>query len=335
MRSTWQRFCLSLLAGLWVTAAGAEGWIPIEVRDGALTFPAIVEGVATTAALDTGASINSIDASFAERIGLSLSGPRYRMSSAHLAGKIVPSESQLDVQLFGVDVVLRDTPAMRHPETPLRVGVGFLNKLILQIDYPGSRIRILPREAVDLDAYDNVRMRSAEGTCGPAFEPEFPGRTTCQPAVQVTFPGEKKLWLLLDTGATGPVVLSRPVAEREGWLAAYRKGASASTDVLGKVAPVEILVMPTLRLGPFELGDVAVAVPAEGQRLLTGREGWGRVETATHITRGARANGMLGYDVLRHFVVTIDYEREMLHIAQPKAAGSGAAPEAGAAAKPE
>jgi hypothetical protein len=142
--------------------------------------------------------------------------------------------------------------------------------------------------------------------------------TPCLPAVRVGFPGDKELWLLVDTGASGPVVVGRAIAERAGWLAAYRKGGAVeSYDVFGKRAQLELLVLPSLRLGPFELGDVPVAVPVEGERLLTGREEWGRVTTGTHVTRGARANGRLGYDVLRHFVVTIDLKRELMQIAQP------------------
>lgn len=315
---------------LWASAAPAQ-WIPIDVRDGAVTFPVVVEGVETTAALDTSSSVNSVDAAFAERIGLSLSGPRYQMSSAYLGGKIVPSEAQLDVQIFGVKVVLKDTPAMVHPSAPLLIGVDFLRDFVLQIDYPGSRMRILPRSAIDLAEQENVPLRDSEGTCDTAREFGFVGRGTCPPAVQVVFPGDEKIWLLLDTGATGPIVLNRLVAKRHGWLTAYRKGTASSVDALGKVIETEMLVMPSLRLGPFELGDVPVAVPSEEFRVLTGRGGWGRVETGTHIMRGARANGLLGYDVLRHFVVTIDYERELLHVAPPAPERS----ETGRAEQPE
>jgi hypothetical protein len=175
-------------------------------------------------------------------------------------------------------------------------------------------MRVLSRKSIDLDDYDNVPMRRAE-------------RTT-DAAIQVVFPGDKKLWLLLDTGATGPILLYRGVAEREGWLGAYGRGHSAASDILGKVAELEMLVIPALRVGPFELGDVPVAVPSEGERLFAGRERWARVQTGTHITRGARASGLLGYDVLRHFVVTIDYDRELIHLApqpQPRAGAKGEA----------
>jgi hypothetical protein len=44
------------------------------------------------------------------------------------------------------------------------------------------------------------------------------------------------------------------------------------------------------------------------------------VETGTHVTHGARANGRIGYDALRHFVVTIDLERELMRIERPSIA---------------
>lgn len=71
---------LALCVWLSAAAASAQEWVPIDVRDGLLTFPAVVEGVKVTAALDTGTGINSIDAAFVEKIGLLLSGPRYRRS---------------------------------------------------------------------------------------------------------------------------------------------------------------------------------------------------------------------------------------------------------------
>lgn len=331
---------LLLLAWLSAAALNAEQWIPIEVRDGLLTFSAVVEGVETRAVLNTSAPYSSVDAAFAQRIGLTLSGRRQRISSSFSGSKVVASEAQLDIELFGEKTVLRDTPALYHPDTPLQLGAEFLEPFVLQIDYPSSRIRILPRSAADLRKKDNVPMRAAEGSClrnrtssssgdiasgiNDFSREGFPRRgestedTPCLPTVQAVFPGGKKLWLLLDTGASGPVVVSRAIAKREGWLDAHRSGSSASSDVFGTRVALDLLVLPSLKLGPFELGDVPVAVPGKGERLFSGNETWARVETGTHVTHGARASGRIGYDALRHFVVTIDLERELMQIAQPK-----------------
>ncbi|MBM4385860.1 MAG: retropepsin-like domain-containing protein [Deltaproteobacteria bacterium] len=263
---------------------------------------------------------------------------RQRIRSAFGGNAVVASEPELDVELFGAKVTLRDTPALDHPDTPLQLGAQFLEPFVVQLDYPNGRMRLLPRSALDLRKHANVKMRAAEGSCrrGPrqdlgrdmtgnsgdftreAFSSSAPtSETPCLPTVQVTFPGNEKTWLLLDTGAAGPIVVSRSLAKREGWLDASRKSTTESHDVFGKRAQLELLVLTSVKLGGFELADVPVAVPAEGERLLSGQENWGRVTTGSHVTRGARASGRLGYDALRHFVVTIDFDRELMQIAQP------------------
>ena len=350
-RRTWgSRWVLSALLSAaattaQATATSAQEWLPIEVRDGRLTFPAVVEGIETRAVLNTGATINSIDSAFASRAGLTLSGARQRIGSAHAAAATVASEAQLDVRLFGSDLVLKNTPALDHPDAPLALGAGFLEPFVVQIDFPGSRMRILPRKALDLKELSNVPMRAAEGTCrrprssnpataGSGFNDFSLARTgldgatapnlPCLPSVRVTLAGEKDLWLLLDTGAAGPVIVSRAVAKSEGWLTAYRTGSAQSSDAFGRIAEIDLLTLPSLRLGPFELADVPVAVPAEGERLQTGRESWGRVETGSHVTSGARANGRLGYEVLRHFIVTIDLKRKLVQVERPLKEGAAA-----------
>jgi hypothetical protein len=332
---------LILLGWFSAATASAEQWLPIEVRDGLLTFPAVVEGVETRAVLNTSAPFSSVDAAFAQQIGLTLSGRRQQISGAYSGSRVVASEAQLAIELLGEKAVLRDTPALHHPDTPLQLGAAFLEPFVLQIDYPSSRIRIVPRAALDLRKQDNVPMRSAGGSClrirtsntspdppsgindfsrqgGPSRLHESTEDMPCLPTVQATFPGGKKVWLLLDTGASGPVVVSRSIAQREGWLDAHPSSRSASSDIFGTRVGLDLLVLPSLRLGPFELGDVPIAVPAEGERLFSGRENHASGETGTHITHSARASGWIGYDALRHFVVTIDLERELMQIAQPK-----------------
>jgi predicted aspartyl protease len=335
-RSSWLglAFALSLLG----SEAAAQDWIPVEVTDGLVAFPVKIEGRAARAVLNTSATHSSVDAAFASSLGLELSGKRQRIRSAFGGNAVVASEAELDVELFGAKVTLRDTPALDHPAAALQLGAQFLEPFVVQIDYPNARMRLAPRAALDLRKQANVKMRAAEGSCrrGPrqdlgrdmagnvgdftreGFASSSPtSETPCLPTVQVTFPGGKKVWLLLDTGASGPIVVSRQIAERAGWIAAHRKGAIESHDVFGKRARLELLVLPSLKLGGFELADVPVAVPAEGERLLSGQENWGRETTGSHVTRGARASGRLGYDALRHFVVTIDFDRELMQLAQP------------------
>ena len=61
-------------------------------------------------------------------------------------------------------------------------------------------------------------------------------------------------------------------------------------------------------------GTVLVAYPREGKRLRLGRAS-AHPPTGSHIKRGVEVDGVLGYEILRHFMITIDYELNRLRVA--------------------
>ena len=54
-----------------------------------------------------------------------------------------------------------------------------------------------------------------------------------------------------------------------------------------------------LRVGPYTLENVIVTVPGAGEKT------------------SVRKEGILGYDVLRHFLITMDWDRQQMHIEVP------------------
>ena len=70
--------------------------------------------------------------------------------------------------------------------------------------------------------------------------------------------------------------------------------------------------MPGMTFGPFELGNVNARTQAEGADFkMFERETF----TGTHIPVSASAeSGLLGYEVLKHFVITMDYKSGHVHI---------------------
>jgi hypothetical protein len=69
--------------------------------------------------------------------------------------------------------------------------------------------------------------------------------------------------------------------------------------------------LPGMTLGDFEIENPIISVPTEGNEIAL-------FETTTpigsRIPRSRKAKGLLGYDVLKHFVVTIDYKSGHVHI---------------------
>jgi hypothetical protein len=290
------RALVAACALLCATAAHAAitAWIPIEIREGAIYFDAAASGKPVKALFATGANQHQTSKAFAELLGLDLNGKRYESRSIGGFEYDVRSVARLPVKLFGVDFELHDVPAYEGGGD-LVIGAGFLRSFIVQIDYPNNRMRLLTHDAVDMKKLGNVRLR---------YDAEF-----ALPVVEVEFPGGEKRWMQLDTAHTTPTLVRRIIAEDSGWLEKYTKRTGGE---------MELLVLPSLKIGPFELEDVPIEVPAPGVAANVG--GFDRRGNAAQDSRqkkGEQASGILGYELLRHFVLTLDYDRQALHIAAP------------------
>lgn len=314
MKSTRFRWRTLLAPALLVFAvsarAGVTAWIPLEIRDGVILLPAEIAGTPAKAMLATGTNQNQVSKEFVERIGLDLSGTHYESVGRGGREYDVRSVDRLPIKLFGVTFELHDVPA--HEESAdLVIGAGFLSAFILQIDYPNSRMRLVTHDAIDMEKVGNTLLRLEEhwGT----------------PAVQVTLDGDER-WLTLDTSHAGPTLIRRLLAEDKGWIAKYLKETNAER---------ELLVFPSFKIGPFELTDVPVEVPAPGVQSNVGSFRKQGPDRDTNLRSGVRVSGILGYEVLRHFVVTIDYEREAMHIATPAEEPKAVAAEPEPAPAPE
>jgi hypothetical protein len=75
---------------------------------------------------------------------------------------------------------------------------------------------------------------------------------------------------------------------------------------------VEQFRLPSLKIGEFEIADALVSIPAEGEKLEMFRR---EKRTGSNLTRTrGKSKGLLGYDVLKHFVLTIDYRIGKIHL---------------------
>ena len=69
-----------------------------------------------------------------------------------------------------------------------------------------------------------------------------------------------------------------------------------------------------MQIGPFTLENVIVTVPGKGQKSNVFDDyGVGVSRVISH----SKSEGILGYDVLKHFIVTIDFKRSLLHMEPP------------------
>lgn len=83
-------------------------------------------------------------------------------------------------------------------------------------------------------------------------------------------------------------------------------------------AGTDVFYLPTMTIGPYTLENVRVSVPAEGGKVNLQQYRPDDWSTGTKIKRSKAADGILGYEILKHFVVTIDYKRSLLNLDVPR-----------------
>ena len=299
----WQAVALVITLLLSAPNAVAEdGWIPMEVHEGDVRIRTRISGIDGWSVFDTGAQVNAINGRFVAANNLS-----WKQGAAMKIQGVAATEQRrtfrkVPVELMGTTVEFKDLVEVTYgsPEYQLLIGAGFLQRFIVQFDYPNQRMRLLQRKAVNLRKVKNVRSRS---------DPD--GGSLL---VKVRINDESDHWLLMDTGYYGGVLIARDEAIRLDWLKRY-PSRQASISGVNATRTIDKLNLPKLEFGGFEIENPIVELPAEGESFDTFKK---TKTTGSRINRRRQNHdGFLGYDVLKHFVVTVDYRAGHVHVAPP------------------
>ncbi|MPY26094.1 retroviral-like aspartic protease family protein [Shewanella sp. YLB-07] len=276
-------------------------WVDFELVNGHITLPVTIEGYEGRAILDTGAQGNAINQSFINRHELELDKSDKIIVRGVYGEEKRQRYSNVEVNLLGADIEMDKLASVRlgHYENALLLGGSFLRNFIFQFDYPNNRMRLFMRDEVDLAKLENIEMRMDKGTR--------------QPIVKVKLNGEKETWLIMDTGNNGGIFLKRSTAESQGWLEEFELDKISSSGVLGS-GQKDAFILPEVQFGPFTLEDVKMSVPEEGQKTNIASTSRGSMTRF----KGKNVKGLLGYDVLKHFVITIDYKAGNMHVGLPE-----------------
>jgi hypothetical protein len=190
-----------------------------------------------------------------------------------------------DVELF-VDTRRGDTAANAGGEWAV-LGARFLANFVVEIDFPGRRVRFL-----DPKRYTVPERVDAND------EAVLPIRIAGQlPVVDVEV-NHVRVPAAIATGAPGTLLLPG------GWASgAALKGDPAATATLAPMAGagrLEAVTADRFQIGPFAESAVPMLVAEFGAQ-----------------GAGARSEATLGVDLLKPYVLRIDYARKRLWISQP------------------
>ena len=299
MRKLLFLFCFFSLPAFSAAQMDKDGWLPFVLTNGVVLVEIEVSGQAATAMIDSGAEFNGISGSFVDAHKDSLNYGGRILVQGVIGEEEVAVVTGFSAKLSGYDFKLTDLVPIQLSEPLLLLGQPFLNNFIVQFDYPNQRMRLLPHAAVDMKKVANVELKKSRGRN--------------LPVIKVDIAKGEGIWLTLDTGNAGGLLVSRQLAEEQHWL---NNLPSVKHQVSGVVADgqAETFQIPYLKIGPYELEDVIVTVPADGQKMNLSDK---TSRTSAGVQKGINAKGLLGYDILKHFVLTLDTKNWRAHIAAP------------------
>ncbi|WP_414829776.1 signal protein PDZ [Alteromonas sp. H39] len=295
-------FCLAVSSH---ANAGATDWMPFTVDDGHILVDITMAGHPVKAILDTGAEHNGVSHAFIEHYKPDFVRAGRTRIKGPFGEDIRDRYNAVDVKIFGVDLELDKLVDLDFgsPDHALLLGAGFFDDFITQVDYPNQRIRLIDRDSINIAEYRNVRVEQ--------------DAKSYMLLVNVTLNKQEDVWLILDTGLNGGIMVERRIARNNNWLDGNFKTVTTDSVGVARDQDIESFLLPSVILGPYEVENVIVSTPIEGQDLHINTDVGAKEQTGTRI-RGNQVSGLLGYDVLKHFVLTIDYERGYLHIGLPE-----------------
>jgi hypothetical protein len=193
-----------------------------------------------------------------------------------------PTRAGHDLQ-FWVNTNSSDTGSKTGWEYGL-LGGNFLGDFVVELDFQARKVRLIDPRHFEVPASSSA-----------ADEVVLPMRAgSTRPIVEIGV-GDRKLAVLLDTGAPIAAVLSGKAATKVGIDASSLPSFGVMGTTIGPMA-VHFYEMSDLSIGTFHFAQVPVLVAPKG---------W--------YNAGGEANdSVIGYDVISRFLVRIDYPRSRL-----------------------
>jgi len=224
--------------------------------------------------LDTGASDSVLTPRYAHELGVSIRRAR--------DDRPYERETVLGRPLrFWVDTQSSESASRTGWEYGL-LGGTFLADYVLEIDFHGRRVRFI----------DPDRFAVPKSVTDPN-EAVLPVRVVGNRVVLEVLLEGKPVEVMLDTGAPITMLLSGKSAKRADFDRPYLADMRAG-GVLGSTES-HLVEAEKLELGPFAFGPAPLELAPKG-----------------FYNQGSSSDSLLGYEVLQHFTIRIDYPHKRL-----------------------
>ncbi|TLU65348.1 hypothetical protein FE810_08665 [Thalassotalea litorea] len=271
-------------------------WQPFELVNGKVVIDIHLNGIPAKAIIDSGQNFHAISTDFSERYPENLKVERNKGYFVDISGPVkTPVFTSVKAKLFGADLELQYIPKVNINDADFILGLSFFKGLILQIDYPNKRLQMVPRSAIDLKSVANIEMRPEQNSTLPAIKVQVNGEST---------------WVVLDTGYEKGLFLKRNFVIDNNLVESDVEKVEINS--LTDSFYVEQFSINTLNIANYELENILSQIPLENQaaHIYQKRSRF----NPDKLKRGVKTSGKLGYDVLKHFILTIDFKHYNAHL---------------------
>jgi len=280
--------------------SGSEAVVPVSVEAGAVIVDVTINGRGPFPVMfDTGAQ-NAVTPEIAAALGLKTEGIGTVLDSGGVGLPI--TFTRVKVMRLG-EAEMADQPFAVAALPPYLTDRGSRPALAGFIGY-----ELLARFAVRLD-YDRSTLTLKAGSdfrydgTGVRVPLVFTGKTPVVPAAADGIAG----MFVVDTGSSGALTLRREFVEDHGLEA--RHAPAVRIKSIGATGPFETSLM---RLDRFDIADSRIDRPATRFPSTAGKGGLPFTDV----------DGSIGYEILRQFVITIDYQHRELWFEPSRAFGT-------------
>ena len=144
--------------------SGVTEWMDFELDGGHVKIPVAVSGVEGYAILDSGAQINSINSAFIQKNKLEFSIGRKIKIEGVYGTKTKKTYNKVPIKIFGSEFSLDRVVEgfIGHNSNQILLGAGFFANFVVQLDYPKKKIRLITRDAIDMDGLENLLVRFSQ-----------------------------------------------------------------------------------------------------------------------------------------------------------------------------
>lgn len=291
--------------------AAVSEWLNFEIKNNAIQIPVTIAGVDGHAVIDPTSKVNMLAMSFADLNKDKIQRTAYTTFRDIKGERNLPVYKKVDIQLFGSNITFNDLLADQGQRSDLTLGIPFFRQYIIQIDFPRSRLRLIDRNGYNIKKIANVEMKEQiDPNLSTSFNADnLKSNDQTSRVVKVALNG-KDYWLTFDLLNGAGVVTTRETAKEFAGLN-QPLVADNTTPILSE--PADYFQLQSVKIGPYELEGVVLAVePENGKRLIPVFRR--STKTGTNIEKRIVPDGVLGLDVLKHLVVTIDYTNHLMGV---------------------